>query len=147
MSITTWTREIETGFENIDAQHRALFSLMDEIESELAGAPSERGVGSRFRQLLEFTDLHFATEERLMRRHGYVEQASHHAAHHDLRERITDATARELDGGDQGQELLTILSSWLVEHIRAHDLPMAGWMRTLSRHDDPPSSLPPETAP
>ncbi|MBK9577984.1 MAG: hemerythrin family protein [Fibrobacterota bacterium] len=147
MPTAIWTDDIETGFDNIDAQHRALFSLMGEIDVEMGGGTPANSIGGRFRQLLEFTDLHFATEERLMRKLSYEELDSHAKAHLDLRERITEATTRDLDGHDLHSELMSILSAWLVEHIHAHDLPMALWMRSLSQHEDPPSTIHPETQP
>ncbi|HNY32660.1 MAG TPA: hemerythrin family protein [Fibrobacteria bacterium] len=143
MAIASWSEQIVTRFENIDAQHRALFSLMEEIEAEMASDPSNRGVGNRFRQLLEFTELHFATEENLMRKLDYRDMLTHLQAHRELRDRITDATAMHLDGADLHSELLAILSSWLVDHIREHDIPMARWMRGLAHHEEPPSTFAP----
>ncbi|MBK8803442.1 MAG: hemerythrin family protein [Fibrobacteres bacterium] len=144
MPTAIWTDEIETGFEKIDAQHRTLFSLMAQIDTEMVDNAPPNDLAGRLRQLLEFTDLHFATEERLMRKLGYDGLDVHVKSHEDLCERITVATTRELDGHDLHGELMAILSAWLVEHIHTQDLPMARWMRSLSRHDEPPSTLEPE---
>lgn len=147
MPTAIWTDAIETGFSEIDSQHRCLFSLMEEIDGELEHHAAPAEVGRRFRQLLEFTDLHFATEERLMREHGYAELEPHRSAHHLLQERITEAMTRHLDGFDLHKELMAILATWLVDHIRSQDLPMAKWMQTLSSRNHPPSHLQQESRP
>ena len=59
-----WTEYFETGFPEIDLQHRGLVNLINEIPSALAtGMPGAPYPADLLLRLREYASYHFRTEE------------------------------------------------------------------------------------
>mgnify|MGYP002713064517 CR=1 FL=1 len=117
-----WDESFSVGVEEVDRQHRRLVDLINELHREMS---KRRGVGilSRILEgLIEYTETHFAFEEKLMREHGYPDYQAHKAGHEKLHGQV-QAFQRRLESGDTHMlsELLTFLSEWLSGHIKGAD--------------------------
>ena len=68
----TWDTAYETGHAEIDLQHRQLLAIVQELESaETQEHRSHEVIVGVLNHVMDFTILHFAMEEGLMRRVGY----------------------------------------------------------------------------
>ena len=106
----------------IDEQHRELFAKLTEIkiicieENCLPDASAEA--------LLDFLQLHFATEERLAKAAGY--DFSKHAAKHEIMiTAIRQGIAKVRLGKKDVFGLLKFVEYWFERHIREEDLPLS----------------------
>ena len=81
-------------------------------------------------QLSEFSRVHFATEEILMRLHAYPEFAAHQLEHARLVDQIEQVRAEFAKGHVQPtRSFASALHHWFTEHIRSHDVALARYVR------------------
>jgi hemerythrin-like metal-binding protein len=94
-----WGDHLSIGNPEIDAQKRAIFELVDEID-ELCGHGADivplRSVADRSRRMLE---VHFDCEERMLAEVGYPDLAEHAAGHREILEDLACIRA-DFDGSD-----------------------------------------------
>ncbi len=94
-----------------DAQHQALFEILD-----LINVPgSDREV---VRRLEDYTENHFAIEERYMELLGFPGREEHIEAHDRFRKEIGELVRREGEFDDVFREIVaTFLTQWLTRHV------------------------------
>lgn len=122
-----WSARYEVGIEVIDGQHRQLLELVNRLGDDLgAGRDFDQLVAS-LKELVRYTEHHFATEERLMDEVGAG--AERHRSEH---RRLIDGLMRytvSLDVRTVGQSS-RFLQDWLFHHIDEVDRPFAAFLRS-----------------
>ena len=110
------------GEAEVDREHTLQLDLLDRFGAQLGAGADREALADTLDQLVDFTKMHFASEEALMRLYGYERFAAHVAQHEETVERI-DALrdASEAGAEDLTAETLAHLRHWLVEHIRYAD--------------------------
>lgn len=121
-ALITWTNEISVGIEEIDEQHKVLIGLLNAINEAVQERRSSMVTAEIITQLIDYTRIHFAVEESLMRILGYQEYEAHKVQHGILIESLADL-ARKFAAGKVtvGFELQNFLKTWLTKHILAND--------------------------
>lgn len=119
-----WTKELEVGIPLVDKDHKVLVSLLNQVYDAIGNNEERAVLGSVLNSLSEYTNYHFAREEKLQEVAGYGDLQAHHQRHLTLAKQVHDICVRyEADSGTvQGDEILQFLKSWLVEHILKHDM-------------------------
>lgn len=119
-----WTRDLEIGIAVIDADHKVLVSLLNQVFETVGDREEKATLGSVLNSLVEYTEYHFAREERLQEVAGYAGLEGHKDRHHALTQQVIDIRTRfEQDPESvHGEEVLSFLRSWLIEHIKGHDM-------------------------
>lgn len=120
MSLMYWTPEIAVGSELIDDQHRSLIERVNQLVAAIEEGREEEEIARLFDFLKEYTQDHFAAEERLMHEAGYPERERHIAEHRAFCEKIAD-----LEGRMGAEGMTTVLKrdfdeaviDWLFDHI------------------------------
>jgi diguanylate cyclase (GGDEF)-like protein/hemerythrin-like metal-binding protein/PAS domain S-box-containing protein len=107
------------GVAEIDAQHRQLIRMVNELNQELSARSSEGQISKGFEALLAFTLLHFQTEHRYMLAHGYADTAAHDFEHGQLANQLRLLLDRHQHTGDF--LVLQKLKDWLLSHIQISD--------------------------
>jgi len=122
-----WGPRYEVGIEVIDGQHRHLLELINRLQDALcAGSEIEQLVES-LRELVRYTEHHFATEERLMDEVG-ASAERHRGEHQHLLEGLMRFTVR-LDTASVS-ESSHFLQDWLFRHIDEVDRPFGALLRS-----------------
>lgn len=118
--------EFLTGIELIDGEHRRLF----EIANELYELKCEEFIPDKYdnirhilEELRDYTLTHFEHEEEYMKAIGYKRMFTQLTQHNALRETINNW---DLDAIDENQdetieEMLGLITDWLVNHILSQD--------------------------
>src|SRR6516225_6870424 len=89
-----WDEGISTGVGSMDTEHRLQVSLVNALE-EVLRRREDRTVADRtLAQLVDFTSVHFHSEELMMRLYGYPQLDVHSAAHAKLLEQAQSIQAR-----------------------------------------------------
>ncbi len=126
-----WDDSLLVNNEMIDADHKYLFDLSNEVMTQLLrdGIPSEE-VGATIVALVEFTESHFGREEDLMREHSYPDLESHTADHDQLKKDVVELKQR-FDEGDRtaGIDLVSLLTRVMSSHIKVVDAKLAEFLR------------------
>ena len=120
--LVQWSDELSVGIEEIDNQHRILVDLLNELHRAIVEHRGSEAAHRILGELLEYTRIHFAVEESLMRILGYPEYEEH-KHHHELLLNEVQELSQKLEAGKKSVnfELLHFLKMWLTKHIMEED--------------------------
>lgn len=116
-----WTADLCVHHETIDAQHRELIGYLTLLQESIG----RHDIGTTVKLLdefIDFTHMHFAGEEVLMRKSNYPQYLAHALKHESLLEEIRQLEKSIAAGRTPvSVALLDFLGVWLLEHIRTSD--------------------------
>lgn len=126
-----WTPDLSVGVREIDQQHEELFARASEVTGLLGRGTDASALRVPIDGLVDFTALHFGTENRLMMQHAFPEAGLHQEQHGELVDQLRRFADRLLDGLRHPEALKAVrfLSEWLTRHIAASDRELAVWLR------------------
>jgi hemerythrin len=76
-----WSNELSVGIEEIDAQHKVLVDLLNQIHEAIQQRQGTEATSQIIERLGEYTRIHFAVEESLMRILHYPDYERHKEEH------------------------------------------------------------------
>lgn len=122
MSVFHWNPKYSVGHPLIDEQHRRLFDLLDQLHSAMKSQRGAEAIDETLLELLHYTEVHFAAEERLMREMDYAELERHCQEHQFLIAQVTSMReSRERGERLATFELLTFIGEWIIDHVGSTD--------------------------
>jgi hemerythrin-like metal-binding protein len=122
MNPAQWKPEYSIGIERIDQQHQKLVKLLRTLQNSVAADEPEQVLGAIIRELVEYTQTHFADEEKLMELIGYKNLDYHKSLHQDMIKEIKSILIEMKKGAEPDATKLTeFLEGWLVDHIQKED--------------------------
>jgi hemerythrin len=128
-----WNASYSVGVGSVDAQHQNLFAMCRELHGAMVAGQGKAALARILDRLVQYTVVHFAHEERLMRLHDYPDVAAHRAEHEALTKQVLkfqeDFTAGRASITVQ---LLQFLRNWLQHHIQASDQRLAPYLKERS---------------
>lgn len=110
--------------DQVDREHQKLFEIAGRVHDCLTAdsATAADAARSAVAELLDYTETHFASEEKQMAAAGYPELEVHKSLHRGLIAQARDMEMRvELGERHMPLELNRFITTWLVDHIMAHD--------------------------
>ncbi len=118
-----WSNDYSVQIVGIDAQHRNLFAIGHELHAAMASGHGKAVLAKILDRLVQYTAVHFAHEERLMRLNDYPGLAAHKAEHDSLTTQVLKFQADYASGrAAMTVQLLTFLKDWLEKHIKGSDM-------------------------
>lgn len=125
-----WKDTYSTGIHSIDAQHRNLFAVAEDLYAAMSNGQGRAAVGRTLDRMVQYTASHFAHEERLMRTHKFPDFAAHKAEHDKLTAQVLQFQADYRAGKVTiTVQLLQFLRDWLQQHIQGSDQRYAPFLR------------------
>lgn len=122
MALFTWKEEYSVNIKEIDDQHKELVAMINELHEAMMQQRAKDVLGKILNKLVSYCAGHFATEERLMQTHGYLEYAGHKAKHDKMTAKVlalqNDLKANKLN---LTTEVSQFLRDWLDKHILGTD--------------------------
>ena len=130
MSLFKWSSALSVFLPEIDAEHRAIYRLGDELHKAVLAGTEPEQLKAILANLLEAEEQHFRHEERLMRAIHYNAFAWH-KKQHDAARKKSKALAERIEAGDAdaANELLKDLAVWLRDHLSVPDRMMSASLR------------------
>lgn len=123
MALLEWTDKMSVGIDTIDADHRKLLDLVNELHAVVRKKESPTNIGRVLRDLISYTDYHFQAEEQLLRLLRFPDFEHHKAVHDQLRKKVAELEARYRDCPEKGGvKMFDFLSDWLMRHILGEDM-------------------------
>lgn len=116
-----WTKDLHTGIEVIDHQHRRIVDFINRLELAIEQNQSEL-VGTVLADLVDYSQSHFVFEESLHTKIGYSLSAAHKSIHDVFIKRLQKYRERHDAGEDIARQLHGMLSTWLIHHIKRDDM-------------------------
>ena len=117
-----WKPEYATKIGSIDAQHQKLFALGRELYAAMSAGQGRAVLARILDRLVQYTNVHFAHEERLMQLYKYPDFAAHKAQHDALVKQVV-AFQQEYAAGRVAMavQVLQFIKDWLGSHINHSD--------------------------
>jgi hemerythrin-like metal-binding protein len=126
MKTFEWSSVFETGLADVDAQHRHLVELVNDLGDKLESGDAQH-IDATLNALAQYTVYHFGCEEELMKSAGVDREYAqrHEATHRLFVKQVTDwMTQRDAQGQITLPQLLDYLANWLIFHILGDDQSM-----------------------
>ena len=129
MTLLTWNHACTVGVRALDDQHGILMDTMNELRLALVRGAGREQVSEVLDRLIEFTRMHFSSEEQLLEQHGFPALQAHRAEHQRLLAQILQSAHRAQHGEEvQMRPLLAFLRHWYVAHIEGLDRQYGPWL-------------------
>jgi hemerythrin len=119
----------QLGQDALDREHQGQIDLLLAIETELGGAGDTARLAALLDQLIEYTNIHFMSEQVEMRQQVYPGLPAHEAEHDQLMEQMRDFQQR-IASGERTLTAADIstLRDWVLRHIRSKDAAFAEYL-------------------
>lgn len=132
----TWSKELETGNEMIDTQHKQLIEAFNNLLEACTTGKAQTDLNKTMDFLIQYTVKHFADEEKLQRQYNYPEYENHKKLHEDFKLVVLDL-AEQLKKDGSSISLVTKVNlnigNWLRNHIKKEDAKIAVHIRSLKK--------------
>lgn len=117
-----WEGRYELGIEEIDEQHKRMVGMINSLHEGMSKGRGREKVGGILIGLMDYSLVHFRTEEGLMERNGYPRLGEHRAEHTAFMDRVGELSERH-DSGELfvSVELNDFMKAWLSSHILSSD--------------------------
>ena len=126
---------IRLGISDIDDQHKNLVDLINRLHKSMKLRQGKKQAEAVLNELVEYTVVHFAYEEKRMKECGYKGLADHIPAHRELVAKVKAFQASFGQGNAMlSMDLMEFLKNWLVHHIQGIDRKYAPTLKEKS-HD------------
>ena len=127
MSLLQWKPEYSVGDESMDAEHQEMIDLINEIYGQLESDPDADQIEQCLGDIFSTVSMHFALEERLMRKNNYAEYQAHKDNHEELLDQIRDLMDDfDADTAAGATRLEQGLSDWFAGHFSTFDARLHG---------------------
>lgn len=118
-----WSDKLSVGVGSIDAEHKKLINLVNELNQHILVGSRNEAAGNALSGLIDYTVTHFKNEEDLMKKHGYPGYPNHKTEHEKLTAKVLDFKDRYVSGKTGFTiELIKFLQDWLINHIEGTDM-------------------------
>ena len=129
MTLLTWNHACAVGVKAMDEQHAILMDTLNEIRLALVRGRGREHVSDALNRLIEFTRMHFASEEQLLENHGFPGLAEHRDAHQKLLGQIEEAALRTQHNDETHMRtMLLFLRDWYMTHMEELDGQYGSWL-------------------
>lgn len=117
-----WTPEYSVGIQAIDDQHLELVNILNRLFVAVSKREGEKVIAEILDALLNYTQVHFALEERLLQQAKYKDFDAHKQEHRKLLDQLDKLCKKHLlEERPIYFEMLNFLKIWLREHILGVD--------------------------
>jgi hemerythrin len=129
VTLLTWNHARSVGVRAMDDQHGILMDTMNELRLAVVRGSGREPVGELLQRLIEFTRMHFWSEEHLMEQAGFPGLAEHCAEHQRLMTHLMESAHRVQRGeAIPLQPMLCLLRDTYIEHIEGPDREYGPWL-------------------
>jgi diguanylate cyclase (GGDEF)-like protein/hemerythrin-like metal-binding protein/PAS domain S-box-containing protein len=124
MDFFYWNKSFEIGIPEVDAQHRRLVELINELATAITEGGALRDARAVFTDLTDYAATHFRDEELLMAASALseAEKQGHIKAHRSFVRKAQEiAQSPRLVHAEVAEQVLQFLTTWLISHILGSD--------------------------
>ena len=115
-----WNEKNNLNIPIIDEQHRGIVATINSFHHFAQKGQAREVIRPTLLILEQFTELHFETEEALMKESGYPRFEEHRLLHQELMKK-TRSIARETTQMIDSDVVLQFLKQWWLGHINVED--------------------------
>jgi len=131
MPIVQWKDEYIINVEEIDIQHQKMVELVNNLHSSVEARIDKSELESLLIELVDYTRMHFSTEEKFMKKNADPSLKLHQEEHRSLLKHLDQLVAAVANG--QRPTFFSdydLSSDWMIAHISEHDKKMGGYLNS-----------------
>jgi len=129
VALLTWNHACTVGVRAMDDQHGILMDTTNELRLAVVRGSGREQVSEVLDRLIEFTRMHFSSEEKLMDQYQFPGREEHHTEHQRILAQILQSSHRVQHGEQiQMRPLLRFLRESYTEHIESMDREYGPWL-------------------
>ncbi len=123
MGAYDWKPEYSVSVSVLDAQHKKLFALAQNLHDAMCAGRGREVLGRCLGELIDYTKTHFAEEEKLLAGHNYPGLPDQKRQHALLIAKIMEFQKSFANGsGMITLEVMDFISGWIAGHIKGTDM-------------------------
>ncbi len=116
------------GIPEVDREHELLGAMLSALGTALSGGGTGE-IDSLLQQLADYAEVHFLSEEMLMRFYSYPGYEEHVSEHAYLIDKVLDLRERWGESPSVAARLFHEVTEWLEGHIQGMDRQLANYVR------------------
>jgi hemerythrin len=117
-----WEDSYSVGVQEIDEQHKKLFSIINELLKAVDEKKSDDNFSSIIEELVNYKTYHFQTEEKYFKLFNYEETDKHIASHRFFNDELGKIVEKHHKYDIYfAYDLVEFLENWLVDHLMVED--------------------------
>ena len=127
-----WSRDLETGNDEIDSQHKELFRLTSNLVEACENKRGHEVLEDTLNFLASYTVQHFADEEALQVKHKFPGYEDHKKLHEDFKAKVVELITQyheDSESVDLHTQINSTIIRWLLTHIKKEDSKIAEHIR------------------
>jgi len=137
MNETLHAAPVKIGEKSIDTEHDLQMQMLDSLAESLQKSGDFSPARHILEQFIEFSDMHFLSEQLVMRLHSYPGYEAHLEAHTQLMKKVREIRDSVLRGENAPSlKLVQQLRDWLLHHIGSEDVAFGEFLRTKEVRGD-----------
>ena len=123
MPLMSWNDKMSVGVAVIDADHKKLVSMVNELYDAIQAGKGKEKVGPVLDGLIDYTKMHFAREEKFFAQTAYADAPAHKKEHEELTKQVASVQTKYKAGATStlSLEVMNFLKNWLISHIQGSD--------------------------
>ncbi|MGA2299388.1 MAG: hemerythrin family protein [Candidatus Acidiferrum sp.] len=130
MNETLHAAPVKIGEKSIDTEHDLQMQMLDSLSEALQKGGDFSPSRYILEQFIEFSDMHFLSEQLVMRLHSYPGYETHLEAHTRLMKKVRKIRESVFRGENAPSlELVEELRDWLLNHVASEDVAFGEFLR------------------
>lgn len=129
MAFIDFTEKLSVRVTVIDDQHKKLIAIINDLHDGMAAGKGKIIIDDVLLRLVDYTNMHFSTEEHLMPQYNYPGKNAHEIQHIDLITQVGQLYAKVIEGKvSVTLDTMVFLKDWLNHHIPETDKKMGAFL-------------------
>jgi hemerythrin-like metal-binding protein len=122
MNFITWSDTYSVGVAEIDAQHKHMFEIINNLFNLMQQSRAQDQLQSITQQLIEYAAFHFATEEKYFKEFNYEDKDAHMLSHSAYVAKIQEFLPQNTKSSPiVPNDILHFLEDWWIGHVTGMD--------------------------
>lgn len=120
MVFMKWTPAYSVKVKEFDEQHKKLFAMINLIAEDIVSGDNKKR-DEVVNQMIEFSRIHFSTEEKYFKKFKYPKEDEHIKLHIDFIETSLEFSRRTKKNEIDSNKILNYLKNWWNNHVLIED--------------------------
>ena len=130
MNETLQAASLRVAEKVVEAEHDVQMQMLDSLAAAVENRGNFASMKLVLEQFIEFSDLHFLSEQLVMRLHSYPGYEAHMEEHTRLMKKLREIREKVFrDEKILGLELIKELRAWLLAHMASHDMAFGEFLK------------------
>jgi hemerythrin len=135
MPILKWSDVYSVNIQACDAEHQKLVDLINQLFDAMKAGKGSQELGEILQKMVDYADLHFANEEKLLSAYQYPQLARQKAQHEAFIQQVFEFS-RDFQEGKVALsiKISNFLKNWLITHIQNEDKQYGPYLNSKGVH-------------